>query len=612
MKYILTTLALAASLSAAAQQSTSMTVGYCSDESTDAIGLTEKGLNVAAVKFDSDFLAQYAGNQVKAITLQLGASFGSAGSVFVSDELTAPVPDSFDAEWPIPDFDFVPCYKWIDVPIDQPFVISPDHPFYVGIRILPYTQAPYYGTYQFAIDENPTGAAHCYLYDEAKGKWKPVTDYSFEGCKWPNLLIKLRLEGDALPMNDVSVGDLQSMDYLRTTDSGSCAFTVTNVAANDVTDYEAELLLDGAVSQTRHVTLATPLATREQTTCTFDGVAFAAEGTHTVGVRVSAVNGVADTHSENNMAEREVSVIDRYYDHHVLVEAFTTMSCANCPIAHEKEEEAFRDNTEVVRVDHHSGFGTDVLTNRVDSDFLWFFNNGGSTYAPGIMFNRVMVDDFFDPQRSIGEEHSPIFGPGEAENMRFIYNHLAALPAYVDVNIDADYDASTRQLNVTVSGEAIALLQGGNPTINLWLTESGLSAANDKRLGQMTGSGKLDMTFVHNNVIRKTLTGSWGHPITLGLAPYSQYFSTNLDADWVAENMEIVAFIANYDSQHPDKCMVHNVAALPISRLIGDDADGVVALSGPKTAAPTYDLAGRKVTTKAHGITINAGRKVVR
>lgn len=611
MKTKILILLSALSLTANAQETTSMTVGYCGDASTDAIGLSEKDVNIAAVHYTSDLLKQYAGNEVKSVVIQLGASFGSAGSVFVADALNDDAATRYPIDIEIPNFDFVRPYEWVEVPLDQPISISEDHPFYVGIRIEPYKSAPYYGKWQFAVDENPLGSSHCSIYDAAKKKWAPLSSYTFEDCTAPNFLIKLRLEGDALPKNDVAVAGLQTIDYMRTTETCSCTFDVTNVATNEITSFDVDLLLDGVIARREHYDLDTPLAMNASTTVKFDDISFSSEGTHTIAVRVTNINGIADVHPENNIAEREVSVIDRYFDHTVLVEAFTTMSCANCPGAHERADAALDHAERVVRVDHHSGFGTDILTTNVDTDFLWFYNNGGTTYAPGMMFDRAMIDDFFDPQRSPGEEHTPIVGPGDTENIAFIHQHLSERPAYVDVHIDADYRPSDRTLSITVSGEAIAKLPGDNPTINVWLTESGLSAADNPRYGQMTGSGKLDMTFVHNNTLRSSLTGSWGQSLSLGLAPYSKSYTTTLPAGWVAENMEIVAFISNYDSHNPDNCLVHNSAALPLRHLLAP-VDGVVSVTPTADATPTFDLSGRTILPATKGVFIRNGRKMVK
>lgn len=619
MKRILLLTSCLAPLFASAQ---SMNIGYCSDESDDAIGLYEKDVNAAAVHFDSEFLKQYAGNEVTALVIQLGASFGSAGSVFVTPELSDEdysATARYATEIDIPDFDIVPCYKWIEVPLPERIKLDPEQPFYAGIRIQPYTSAPYYGTWLFAVDDNAAGEGHNFIYDAKKKAWAPMGDYSFEELTNPNLLLKLKVEGNTLPMNDVAVSELQTPQYMRSEETRTCTFEVTNLAANDVTDFQAELLLDGVPQGPVPTHLDKPLQTNESTTCRLDGIHFDNEGTHRVGVRVTTVQGVADTHPENNSAEAPISVIDHYYNRNVFVEAFTTMSCANCPGAHERMEAAYEGVENAVHVDHHSGFGTDVLTTSIDTDLLWFYNNGGTTYAPGAMFDRAMVDDFFDVQRSPGEEHTPVFGPGDPENILFIHNTLAERPAFVDINISAAYDASTRRLDIRVEGETIARLAGDfgtkgtdAPKINVWLTESKLSAADDKRLGQMTGSGNRDMNFVHNNALRTSLTGSWGKDFPKDLAPYSFDYTTTLDAAWKAENMEIVVFISNYDPKNPDNCRVHNAAALPLSKVIGGNVDGIVSATvSPSSFAPLYDLQGRRVSSEAKGVIISNGRLLI-
>lgn len=605
-------MSLMVALTAFGQGETTMEIGYCDDTSATAIGDSEKGVNVAAVEFDAEFLQQYVGNRITAIVYQLGASFGSDGSVFLAHSLNNDIdnPSNFIREYSIPDFDYVPCYKWLEVALDEPIVIEEGKSIFAGIRILPYKSAPYYGTYQFAVDDNAAASTHSYMYSASAKQWKPVSSYSFEDCANPSFLIRLRVEGSGLPTNDVSVSDLKSVEYLRTSETCTCSYIVTNCATNDIESFDAELLVDGVSAARKHETLATPLKMKESATFEFADIHFGAEGTHTLTIVVSQPNGVADTHPENNSQSKTISVIDRYFKHYVLAEAFTTMSCANCPNAHVREDAAFEGVTDVVRVDHHSGFGTDALTTEADKAYLWFYNNGGTTYAPGMMFDRRMIDDFFDTQRSPGEEHSPIVGPGDPENILFIHNYLAAEPAYVDVHIQGDYDKATRKLKVTVSGDVIAHLGGTSSRINVWLTESGLSAAENRKYRQITATGEYDYTYVHNNAMRETLTGNWGESISLPLGSYSRTFSTTLDESWVAGNMDIVAFISNYDANNPDNCRIYNCASLPIASLL---EEGVTLHRADQTqAVGVYDLQGRRLHNSIkRGLYIKDGRPVL-
>lgn len=591
-------------------QTTTMDIGYCSDVSADAMGYGETVDNIAALEFDAELLNPYAGNEIKSILVQLGASFGSAGSVFATYSLTDPyAEEGYMFETEIPNFDYVPCYKWVEIPLAKSILIEKDKPLYAGIRIAPYTGKTF-GTYQFAIDDDPVGHKHSYIYNVSARKWDPMSKYEVEGCAAPALMIRLRIEGNTLPTNDISVSNLQSVEYLRTSESLQCTYMVSNMATNDVNSFDAELLIDGEKAASKSVTLSEPLKPGDTKEFGFDDIRFGNEGTHTITVRVSNPNGVEDIHPEDNAQEKKVSVIDRYFKHRVLVEAFTTMSCANCPGAHDRENEAFKDINDVVRVAHHSGFYTDALTTSHDQAYLWFYDNGGTTYAPGIMFDRAMVDYFFDTQRSPGEENSPVFGPGDPENIIYIHNYLAAEPAYVDVNLNAHYDASTRKLDITVSGEVIAHLAGKNPTINVWLTESKLSAAENPNYAQTMSDGSRNRSYVHDHAMRTSLTGNWGQAISLPIGTYSQSFSTTLNTSWKAENMEIVAFVGNYDSSNTANCRIYNCAALSLSDLM---ADGVEQISmNPSTADnEVYDLQGRRMNTVSRGCYIKGGRPVL-
>lgn len=617
-KVLLTVLSIMAFTAMCAQETNSLSLSYNDEGSTGAIGASEKDMNIAAVEFTSDFLAPYVGCRITAIQYQLGASFGADGSVFITHDLNEGTNSRYAMEYNIPDFDYVPCYQWLDLTLPEPLTIEAGKSYIAGIRIMPYTGGKYYGSYQFAVNESVEGHAHSYMYDPSKQAWKPLSQYYFppeNEVEYTNthFLIKLLVEGESLPSNDVAVTSVKSVDYLRTSETCSCTYTFKNMAANDVKSLESVLIVDGKEVQRNAFLLTKPIATGEEAEDSFEGIQFDGEGTHTLEVRVEKVNGEEDPHPADNSASKKVSVIDRYFKHNTFVEAFTTMSCANCPQAHDRENEALHGLADVVRVDHHSGFGADVLTTPLDQTLLWFYNNMGITYAPAIMFDRAMVDYFYDPQRGRGEENTPVIGPGSVEDIRYIHNYLGAEPAYVNVQIAPEYNPATRELKVTVSGEQIAHLAGNDVRLNVWLTESGLSAAENKKYGQMTGSGNYDYTFVHDHVMRATLTDNWGVAYTNEIGTYSQTFTTTVKEGWMSENMEVVAFVANYDPSNPTNCRVYNAAKSSLQGSI-EGIDSVVADSLPTTVVPLYNLQGTQVRQMGSikGVYISGGKKVIR
>lgn len=615
-KVLFVLLSICAFVSMQAQEVSSLSLSYNDEESTGAVGASESELNIAAVEFTSDFLSQYVGCRIVAIQYQLGASFGDDGSVFITQDLNEGTSSRYAMEYDIPDFDIVPPYKWLSVSLPEPLTIEAGKSYIAGIRILPYTGGKYYGAYQFAVNESEEGHAHSYMYDPMAKTWKPMSQYSFAPSGevtyvHPHFLIKLLVEGETLPSNDVAVTSIKSVDYLRTSETCSCTYTFKNMAANDVKNVESVLLIDGQEVQRNAFLLSKPIATGEEYESNFENIKFAGEGTHTIAVRVEKVNGEADPNPADNQAEKKVSAIDRYFKHNLFVEAFTTMECANCPQAHDRENEAFNGLEDVVRVDHHSGFYTDILTHDVDVAMLWFYNNNGTTYAPGIMYDRAMIDYFYDPQRGYGEEHTPVIGPGLVDDLKFIHNYMTSEPSYVNVQIHPEFDSATRELKITVSGEQIAHLAGNDVRLNVWLTESGFKASENRALGQMTGSGQKDYTFVHDHALRATLTGNWGEAYKNEVGTYSRTFTTKLNEYWKENNMEVVAFVGNYDSQNPDNCRVFNSAKAPVVGSIEGIAEQTTSAS---TFAPVYDLQGNRVmqSRASKGIYISGGKKFIR
>lgn len=600
-----------------AQEETTLAVSYCEDNSTGAIGASETELNMAAVEFTPEFLSKYVGCKIIAVQYQLGSSFGLEGSVFLTNDINEATTQPYAMEYSIPDFDNVPCYKWLTLDLPQAVTIDAGKTYFAGIRLTP---PSFYGKWQFAVNESEEGYNHSYMYDPAADKWKKVSAFSMaeyaamqEIYEKPHFLIKLVVAGETLPSNDVAVTSIKSVDYLRTSETCSCTYTFKNMAANDVKNVESVLLIDGQEVQRNAFQLSKPIATGEEYESNFENIKFAGEGTHTIAVLVEKVNGEADPNPADNQAEKKVSAIDRYFKHNLFVEAFTTMECANCPQAHDRENEAFNGLEDVVRVDHHSGFYTDILTHDVDVAMLWFYNNNGTTYAPGIMYDRAMIDYFYDPQRGYGEEHTPVIGPGLVDDLKFIHNYMTSEPSYVNVQIHPEFDSATRELKITVSGEQIAHLAGNDVRLNVWLTESGFKASENRALGQMTGSGQKDYTFVHDHALRATLTGNWGEAYKNEVGTYSRTFTTKLNEYWKENNMEVVAFVGNYDSQNPDNCRVFNSAKAPVVGSI----EGIALQPTATTAsafAPVYDLQGNRVmqSRASKGIYISGGKKIIR
>lgn len=605
MKHSLLTLlmlATTASLPAQAQDGQpSMLVGYCGDTSVDAIGSPLLEDDAFAVYFDDAFTQKYAGCKVTAVAVMWGSTYGINNSIFITPTLSdGPLPATYPIQQEVKD-DPMP-FTWDERPLDQPFTIEAGKPFYAGARTTPVKE--WGGIYYFSVEE-AEDASHSLLYDPETQKWKSPAafppyaadiDYTHY-----NFLLKLRITGNSLPTGDIAISDVSGPDYSRVGEIKTFSYTVTNKAATPVSGFD--LVWSEQGTELGRATLNAVLPAQQSKSFTQD-ILCDREGAHTLTFTVIPA-GTDDPNPADNAATALINVFDTYFDRNVLVEGFTTMQCANCPIAHEREDEAFGTLANVVRVDHHSGFGTDRLTTDADKAFTWFYNENGTTWAPGIMFDRTNLYGFYDAATAF----SPLVGPGDVETLLDIHTRQAAVPAFVRLTLTPSYDPATRQLTLDVATEQLGILPCSDCRLNVWLTEDGILSSSVGQ-GQMLSTGQQDKNYVHNNVMRATLTGTWGtaHDNTDGSR--TQTFTATLDTAWNPANMHAIAFIANYNATDPCDCTVCNAATAP---LLGAEGITPSPLSTANSQLSTaYDLQGRAINAPVKGVSILGGQKVLR
>ncbi len=140
-----------------------------------------------------------------------------------------------------------------------------------------------------------------------------------------------------------------------------------------------------------------------------------------------------------------------------------------------------------------------------------------------------------------------------------ITTEIQVAPA-IELSIVKDYNAGTRQLNVTVNGIGKETFDG-MINLSIMLTESGIVDAQDD-----LEAGGIVPDYVHNHVLRGMLTPALGTQILNSIKSgetFSESYSTTLDSAWVPENMEIVAFVAGGQSGILPVLQAASVAIIP-------------------------------------------------
>lgn len=280
----------------------------------------------------------------------------------------------------------------------------------------------------------------------------------------------------------------------------------------------------------------------------------------------------------------------------VLLEIFSTERCNQCPLAHSNIARIFGDGGDsIVMVGHHAGFYTDDFTIPESLDYEWFYNPERGLYAPAAMMNRLYDADNTSDTFTDGV---PVFDATSARRLQSAYASAKATPLSVKVTLSTQFDADTRQLEVTVNSSLLRRLpNAADLRLNVVLIEDSIFS--------LTQSGSLG-SYYHRHSARKYLTGTWGESIDLNQTVTRSY-CTDIPEDWNVQQMEAVAYVSSYDAQDRSGCQVYNTAS---AHLVEPSSEGIDRiLSDRPQASVTYNLMGQPLSgTSTPGLLIVEGR----
>ena len=214
-----------------------------------------------------------------------------------------------------------------------------------------------------------------------------------------------------------------------------------------------------------------------------------------------------------------------------LIEHFTGDQCGYCPYGmYSIVEYTQQTSTPCIWVSHHYGYNQDEYT---ISESSKIGSACGVSGAPNMAMNRTKV---------MGA--SIAFHPGYLveEGMAELIATKCATEAEASVVINHTYNADTRELNVTVSGQ-VANTTVTEYLLTVLIKENGLIGKQaDFNEYSFKSSGFKE--FVHPRVVRDVLcSDALGDEVTVENQTYSKDYTFTLPEAWVAENCGIVAYI---------------------------------------------------------------------
>ena len=224
----------------------------------------------------------------------------------------------------------------------------------------------------------------------------------------------------------------------------------------------------------------------------------------------------------------KVNDVPLTYNRKHLIEHFTGDQCGYCPYGMYSIVDYLETaTTPTIWVSHHAGFNEDAYTIAESWELVSALGVSG---APAMAMNRTTQDPGL------------IFHPGYLPEITIKDKNKAAM----SVNIQHTYDADSRKMNVTVSGES-SFATDAKFLLSVLVKENRLVG---KQADYYFAWGDyMWKEFMHARVIRGMLTAALGDTIVMENKTYSKTYSYTIPTGWVPENCCVVAYVTPVSNQ---------------------------------------------------------------
>ncbi len=266
-----------------------------------------------------------------------------------------------------------------------------------------------------------------------------------------------------------------------------------------------------------------------------------------------------------------------FFPRKFLLEHFTSANCNQCPMGM-KYIASFLDKqtTPHIWVSYHAVYGTDEYT--IPEGNAIAMNYFGMNSVPSVVFNRTKQDGLM------------VIGAWNIENLEIKDDTVAE----ASVVIEHTFDAATRQLDVTVSGQ-VANTNRTAYLLSILIKENGLVGKQEDAYCSWKSAKWKE--YMHPRVVRDLVTATLGDTVKVENQAYSYSTSYILDEEWLPENCCIVAYITPLE-----KSPIINAEQVPV--MVGTEGGeqygpyGITEGKGPNTSI-SFDSV--KVTRLGNG-----------
>lgn len=548
-----------------------------------------------AMQIAPDFAARMVGNEITSIRFYTGTEYSSqtssvtSATVFISTDLTADPVYTQDVVCP------AQAFAEVNAVLDTPYLIEAGKKIYVGA----YLTLPSANYLPLVIDYSSHNTDY--------GGWAGIRNNSKSQWQWENIAgygygfvcVGATIKGSEFPENDVAVPAMGGMPVSYQDQPFEVDFMVKNNGANEVKTMKVEYGVAGETPIVDTFEFSTPLAFNNTQIIAIPNVVVSTPGKEIdINVKVTEVNGVANN-SDTSEGVFTVTIVPTGagFDRNVVVEEFTSISCQFCPVGYTTMEyihDTYPDGDLIPVCVHVNSPGNDPMTAATYNNVYRNYCGDG---VPSSTINRTYT---VYPYISYVEE---------------AYEMLRSIPAIVNVNAEATYNAETNLLTVDTEtafafdytdGDSNFVLSYGVTEDNVgpYTQQNGYSGQSGDAYGWQNKPTRVQL--VYNDVARQLDTyngikGSVPAEITAGNKYEFTHDIKLLQSITDVNNINLVVYVINKQTG-----AIENATTLKTAAIKGLSGIEDVTVDATESSAPVeyFNLQGVRVSNPQGGVFI--------
>ncbi len=352
------------------------------------------------------------------------------------------------------------------------------------------------------------------------------------------------------PALDAAVEEVTVAKYIAAS-SQVIAGTFSNKGSTTITQVQLAYSVNGGapVTQTFSGLSVAPFQTQGFTFST--PASFTTVQSYTISVTASSPNGGTDLVSSNNTAAAITVVLSQFPVKNVVMEEFTTAACQYCPDAATRINQIVDNNTGLIPVAIHAGFGTDAMTTADHSTIASDLATGG---APAVLIDRTYY--------KVEDGASVAFYNTDRWQPYALVRKAELTP--VSIAATNTYNSTTRVLTVDLAATFYSIIND-DYRVNCYIVEDSISGSgsgynqvngsNGDNTSEWYQAGNPIVGYKHRHVARYMFGGAWGSTsvvptTTTDGGTYNKQYTYTLPAGWNDSRIKLVVLVQHYNASN--------------------------------------------------------------